>query len=122
MDFINKFTDKLKVYSPTLKQYFDIFLNMFKNIFGIYVLWVFIHYVSAHIYVRFCTPATLIGFILSPFMAAAPHCQALRWALYNGGNSIISMWVTVGLWLLGYLKPITNTFIGNSGDVNEKTD
>jgi hypothetical protein len=121
MDMISKFTDKLKVYFPTLKHYFDIFLNMFKNIFGIYVLWVFVHYVSAHIYVRFCTPGTFVGFILSPFMAAAPHCQALRWALYNGGNSIISMWVTVGLWLLGYLKPITNNFIGNN-NVNEKND
>jgi hypothetical protein len=54
-----------------------------------------------------------MGFVLSPFMAAAPHCQALRWVLYHGGNSIISMWVSIGLWCLGYLKPITNVFVVN---------
>ena len=122
MDFVNKFTDKLKVYLPSIQHYANNFLNLFKNIFGIYVLWVLVHYVAAHIYIRFCTPATFMGFILSPFMAAAPHCQALRWGLYNGGNSIISMWVTIGLWFLGYLKPITNTFATNIPDNNEKNE
>lgn len=114
MDYVNKLTDKLKVYLPTVKLYTNNFLNLFKNIFGIYVLWIFVHYIAAHIYVKFCTPGTFMGFLLSPFMAAAPHCQALRWGLYNGGNSIISMWVTIGLWFLGYLKPITNTFVSSS--------
>jgi hypothetical protein len=34
------------------------------------------------------------------------------------------MWVTVGLWLLGYLKPITNNFVDNIvvSNVNEKNE
>jgi hypothetical protein len=43
---------------------------------------------------------------MSPFMAAAPHCQALRWGIYNGGNSIVSMWLTMGVWLVGYITPL----------------
>jgi len=115
MDFVMEFVDKLKMILPWFAPYFNQFLNLFQNVIGIYVLWMLIHYLSAHLYVRFCAPGTMFGFLLSPFMAAAPHCQALRWGLYNGGNSIISMWVTIGLWLLGYLKPITNV-------VNEKND
>ena len=54
MDYVNKFTDKLKVYLPTIEYYTNNFVNLFKNIFGIYLLWVLVHYVSAHIYVKFC--------------------------------------------------------------------
>ena len=122
MDFVNKISNNVKVYLPSIQPYVNNFLNLFKNIFGIYVLWVFVHYVAAHIYVRFCTPATFMGFVLSPFMAAAPHCQALRWGLYNGGNSIISMWVTIGLWFLGYLRPITNTFVSNNIGDDKKNE
>jgi hypothetical protein len=124
MDFANKFTDRIIKMFPVVVPYLHAFLNMFKNIFGIYILWIFLHFASSHMYVKLCTPGTITGFLLSPFMAAAPHCQALRWVLYNGGNSIISMWVTVGLWLLGYLKPITNNFVDNivGSNVNEKNE
>jgi hypothetical protein len=42
-------------------------------------------------------------------MLAAPHCQALRWLVYNGGNTIISTWITFGFWLLSYISPMTKT-------------
>jgi hypothetical protein len=32
------------------------------------------------------------------------------------------MWVTIGLWFLGYLKPITNTFASNIPEKNEKNE
>jgi hypothetical protein len=76
------------------------------SIFGIYIVWIFIHYLSAHLYVYLCVPATIIGFILSPFLVPSPHCQALRWAIYNGGNSIIAMWVLLGAWLMKYFTVI----------------
>lgn len=124
MDFANVFSYRIVKMFPIFVPYLRAFLNMFKNIFGIYILWVFLHFISSHMYVKLCTPASISGFILSPFMAAAPHCQALRWVLYNGGNSIISMWVTLGLWLSGYLKPITNNFVDNivGANANEKNE
>jgi hypothetical protein len=71
-----------------------------RNIAGVYVLWMMANYMAAHLYVSWCVPATLVGFIASPFMIPAPHCQALRWAIYTGGNSIMSMWGALGLWLM----------------------
>ena len=98
----SKIVDKMHPFLQFLSPY----LCIFKNICGIYVLWVFIHYTSTHLYIHFCTPKTITGFLMSPFMAAAPHCQALRWGIYNGGNSIVSMWLTMGVWLVGYITPL----------------
>ena len=71
-----------------------------RNIAGIYIIWIFTHYIAAHLYVNWCVPATIAGFIVSPFLIPAPHCQALRWAVYNGGNSVMAMWGALGLWLM----------------------
>ena len=71
-----------------------------KSSVSIYVIWVLLHYISPHLYVHFCVPWTLRGFVMSPFIAPAPHCQALRWAIYNGGNTIIAMWVVLGTWIM----------------------
>jgi hypothetical protein len=86
----------------TVYEYVKVFLSMF----GIYVAWVFVHYMASHIYVHWCVPATIVGFLLSPFLAPAPHCQALRWAIYNGGNSILAMWVLFGMWIMKFLMPV----------------
>jgi hypothetical protein len=40
-----------------------------------------------------------MGFILSPFMTATPHCQGLRWIVYNGANMISNMWIIFGAWI-----------------------
>jgi hypothetical protein len=40
----------------------------------------------------------VLGFIKSIFVAQAPHCVAMRWLIYNGGNVINSMWAAVALW------------------------
>ena len=56
------------------------------------------------VYIYWCVPATLTGFIMSAFLVPAPHCYSLRWAIYNGGNSIIGMWSLLGAWLIGKIK------------------
>ena len=69
------------------------------GIYGIYILWIFLHYVSAHLYTSYCVPNTLYGIIISPILTTTPHCQGLRWIIYNGGNQINNMWITLGSWL-----------------------
>jgi hypothetical protein len=69
------------------------------KISGIYILWIFLHYFSAHLYVNFCVPKTFIGFIMSPFMISSPHCQGLRWIVYNAANIINNMWILIGSWI-----------------------
>ena len=66
---------------------------------GIYLLWIFLHYFSAHLYVKFCVPNTIFGFIMSPFMIMTPHCQGLRWIVYNAANIINNMWILIGAWI-----------------------
>jgi len=82
---------------------------VFKNIYCVFIFWIIVHYISSHMYIYFCTSPTSSGFVMSSFMLAAPHCQALRWLVYNGGNTIISTWITFGFWLLSYISPMTKT-------------
>ena len=70
----------------------------FINIALIYFFWISLHYISPRLYASFCVPASISGFILSPFLANAPHCQALRWGIYQGANQIAFMWSTIGTW------------------------
>jgi hypothetical protein len=65
----------------------------------LYLLWIILHYFSANLYVRLCTPNTLVGFLSSPFVIASPQCRALRWVMFNGALTIDNMWFVLGLWL-----------------------
>lgn len=69
------------------------------KISGFYLLWICLHYFSSHLYVKFCVPNTIVGFIMSPFMISTPHCQGLRWIIYNAANIINHMWIIVGAWI-----------------------
>lgn len=69
------------------------------KISGIYLLWIILHYFASHLYVKLCVPSTLFGFIMSPFMTATPHCQGLRWIVYNAANMINNMWIVFGAWI-----------------------
>jgi hypothetical protein len=92
-----------------LERIYNIFLyleNIFKFIFGvsgIYLVWICLHYFSSHLYVKFCVPSTVVGFLLSPFMTATPHCQGLRWVVYNAANMINNMWIVCGTWVCSKL-------------------
>jgi hypothetical protein len=83
--------------------------NIFKFIFGvsgIYLVWICLHYFATHLYVKFCVPKTVIGFLLSPFMTSTPHCHGLRWVVYNAANMINNMWIVCGTWVCSTLLKI----------------
>jgi hypothetical protein len=82
-----------------LKEKVTFYGAMFIELCGIYLLWIVLHYVSANLYVAWCTPMTLVGFLLSPFVVPAPHCQAFRWVIVSGSNYITTMWLTLGAWI-----------------------
>lgn len=66
---------------------------------SIYLVWILIHFCASHLYVYYCVPMTVSGFLLSPFLISTPHCKALNWAIYNGSNIISYMWIIVGTWV-----------------------
>jgi hypothetical protein len=64
----------------------------------VYIIWITIHYISCQLYVHYCVPSGITGYLLSPFLVSSPQCKALRWAFYNGGNIIDNMWNYLGVW------------------------
>ena len=69
------------------------------KISGVYLLWIFLHFCASYLYTKLCVPTTLLGLLMSPFLTATPHCQGLRWVIYNGANIINNMWIVIGTWL-----------------------
>jgi hypothetical protein len=95
----SKIFDNFYNYSNKFVSYiFKTSVFLFK-ISGIYMLWICLHYFSAHLYIKFCVPNSIIGFIMSPFMISTPHCQGLRWIVYNAANIINHMWILIGAWI-----------------------
>lgn len=73
------------------------------KICGIYLLWICLHYLAAQLYIQCCVPTTMIGFMMSPFMVSTPHCQALRWIVYNAATMINHMWFLLGSFVYSLL-------------------
>ena len=81
---------------------------------AIWIFWILLHFIASHLYSKLCVPLTFTGFLMSPFISPAPHCVALRWAIYNGGNVIIHMWTLLASLFISYLilpdkKIVTNS-------------
>ena len=74
-------------------------LTLVNNIAGIYLVWIILHFVAAHLYVYYCANLSFYGFLMSPILVSAPHCRAIRWTIYNGAQSIDTMWIVFGTWL-----------------------
>tara|TARA_Y200000002_G_scaffold16458_1_gene12841 strand:- start:3026 stop:3352 length:327 start_codon:yes stop_codon:yes gene_type:complete len=103
---------------PILIDYFRDFMsttaweylnNTFTLVFNgsiVYFMWIFIHFISVHLYINFCVPLTLYGFISSPFLVPAPHCYGLRWLMNNGSDNIIAMWSVLGGYLITVFRSI----------------
>lgn len=90
---------------------FDSIKKFITSAAGVYLVWILLHFVSPHLYVKYCVPATVTGLVMSVFIAPAPHCQALRWTIYNGGNAILAMWIFVGTLCMQYLIPVSTSSV-----------
>ena len=86
------FLEKCKI----ILSYTYKFFKFIFSVTGVYLLWICLHYFASHLYVKMCVPNTVIGFIMSPFMTATPHCQGLRWVVYNAAHMINNMWIICG--------------------------
>jgi hypothetical protein len=74
-------------------------LKIIYDIAGIFILWIIIHYCASNLYANYCAELSISGFIKSAFIAQEPHCVAMRWIIYNGGNMINSMWISIAVWV-----------------------
>jgi hypothetical protein len=80
------------------------------------MIFIMIHYVSAHIYTWYCTPLSWYGFFISPFIVSTPHCKALRWSIQTFSVNIETMWHVFGTWLATIFlqNQHIHTFLGDS--------
>ena len=92
-----------------IKNIYNFVVHYFKWIYFIskvYILWIVIHYISVQLYVKYCVPSSIWGFITSPILVSSPHCKAMRWILHTGANTIDNMWNTIGVWFSAKLLEI----------------
>ena len=68
------------------------------KISGVYIIWIFIHFFASHLYVKYCTSYTIIGFITAPILISSPHCVGIRWCITHGASTITAMWIVIGTW------------------------
>lgn len=66
---------------------------------GMYMLWVTLHYIAAHLYKNHCAPSGFWGFLLSPLMASTPYCTGLVWILQNSVIKFMAIWTIIGSWI-----------------------
>lgn len=110
----NKYTNTIYFFEKLQKKLTSVYFFMYTiittiiNVCGIYLVWIILHYISCHLYVYFCVPNTIIGFIMSPFMTATPHCLGLRWIIYNAANMINNMWLILGTWVCSTILILKN--------------
>lgn len=102
-NFKNANYKNLNIQNKKYNDYFNKFINkpllLILKAFLVYLLWIFLHYFAAHLYIHFCVPNTTIGFLMSPIMIKTPHCQGLRWIVYNAAEVVNNMWVLIGSWI-----------------------
>ena len=94
--------NKLKTAFRIVKPY----LVAVNSVAGLYILWMVLHFISANLYVYYCAHMSLFGFLMSPVLASAPHCRAIRWVLNSGAQSIDAMWIVLGTWVCSKLALI----------------
>jgi len=83
-------------------------IKLIVKVCGIYLLWICLHYAASHLYIKLCVPNNVFGFLITPFLISTPHCQGLRWIVYNGANIINNMWLILGSWVYSIIFIITH--------------
>ena len=82
-----------------VKKTVEVVMSIFYKPFGFYLVWITLHYISAHIYTSICVPLTLWGFISAPFIVMNPLCGGIEWVIHNSLIVIANMWIALGTWV-----------------------
>jgi len=104
--FFDVFIENSYYFVQRCRNYIYITITFVLQVSGIYILWIILHFIASHLYTRFCVPNSVVGFFMSPFLTATPHCQGLRWIIYNAANVINNMWLVLGAWICSTLLVI----------------
>ena len=76
------------------------------DIFGFYILWIFLFYSASYLHTFYCTPRGILGFLTTPLLIQAPHCVTFRWVLSTGTNYINVFWgIVASYFVKKMIKP-----------------
>jgi len=75
-------------------------LNYIRDIAGLYIFWIGMHFICSHLYARYCAGNTWYMILLSPFVVPTPYCVGMRWVISKGAQVIDFMWIVIGKWIL----------------------
>jgi hypothetical protein len=64
-----------------------------------YIGWVTLHFISSHMYVKYCVGDTIVDFFLSPIRSASPICQAFSWTSYTLSKQFITILISCGSYM-----------------------
>jgi hypothetical protein len=93
------------------------YLQFINSVAGVYILWVFLHFVSANLYVYYCAHKSFFGALMSPLLASSPHCRALRWVLNSSAQSIDAMWLVLSAWVCSKLALVGGSAVATTWKV-----
>lgn len=107
----------------TVKTWYNNTIVYVPTLLLIYIGVSVLHFASANLYPYFCTPITVIGIFMTPFMIVTPHCLALRWVLDWSGNQVCNAWIWLGGYLVYYIGKYITPYIEkqqkHSDSINE---
>jgi len=92
------------------------------TILFVYIGVALLHFASANLYPCLCTPVTLIGILMTPFMIVTPHCLAIRWIIEWSGNQISNAWIWLGGYLVYYIGRYITPYIKKQQDSSDPND
>lgn len=98
MEYFSVFKDKLNAMKINSLSYY------ISTPIGMYLVWIILHYLAAHLYKMHCAPNGIWGFLLSPLMASTPYCTGLVWVLQNSVIKFMAIWTIVGSWISLHLN------------------
>ena len=74
-------------------------LTYIRDIAGLYLFWIGMHFACSHLYARYCAGNTWYMILISPFVVPTPYCVGLRWVISKGAQVIDFMWIVIGKWI-----------------------
>lgn len=95
-------------------------LGWLKSSVGIYMLWICSHFLFANLYAHHCARWSLMGFIVSPFVAVTPYCRGILWVVTRGSDIISGMWILLGSLVTGYALQFVPSSSSKTDDVSDE--
>lgn len=101
--------DYLRTWLPSMKGTYNICHNYLFDMalfvtsaMSTYLLWVFLHFMAAQTYIKYCVGNTWSHMVLSIFYVSSPFCQGVSWVIFHGSRNIYFMWFVLGSFLSKY--------------------